>query len=301
MASLPSVKDYIGTPQVVYIEGAKKVSYKKNTQLSRSFEVITRDAELMKLTLSKDFEIVLFANSKLKVQGYESDDESSFVYKNIYFYSGRFYINNKTTSKDSEDFDFDYESVFFKWKQKDKQNLYKELFLEIDPQAPSINFCAGDNAPDGLKVSLFEHETAKVLKSNQGAHFKGVLGDNKQVAYDLLIGDRRVPKGNWLDDFSCDMKEILSEINKIEADSKIKNKKAEAALRQKLRKQKLDYERSACHAPNGQLNECLWKVEAKKCVRYRCNAEGKWTERSELLGANRSQCETKPKVSGCDY
>lgn len=73
-----------------------------------------------------------------------------------------------------------------------------------------------------------------------------------------------------------------------------------------------------CKNPLAKLNQCAWICKKNPssekrscrvaprgnahCLRYRCDANGRWTDETEIPGTKGAlQCKLDPFVSTCDY
>ena len=293
LAGIPILKSFVGSPVVQLTDGLK-ITPTKGKQIEQTFTVKTSTHEQIKIELGKDFYVIVFPESSMKVEGYYIT-KVDYKVKSVIFNSGRFYLKNGSNVPD--DLTVNYQSDFFIWKNTEKTNQ-REFFVEINPAIAQARFCAGTQ---GLSASIFDHESVKNLKYQEGASFHGVLDKDGELEFDLLLEGRKVPKGEWKESFTCDFKQILKEMNDLEASEVAKIKKNEQQKKAADKKRKIEYDKSLCHEPNGQFNECLWKWEEKLCVRYRCDGQGQWKDRQQLPKKNNYHCETKPKVSACDY
>lgn len=293
VAGIPVLKSYVGHPLIHLTDGQVKVEPVKGKKIEQSFTVKTAAKEQIKIELGKDFYVIVFPESSAKIEGYYIT-KKDFKVKAIHFSAGRFYLKNGSNLE--EDLTVIYQSDFFIWKNTEKNNQ-REFFIELNPAIAQARFCAGEA---GIAASLFDHETIKNLKHQEGATFQGVL-KNGELEFDQLLENRKIPKGEWKENFTCDFKQILKEMNDLEASELARSKKAEQTKKNAEKKRKQEYDKSLCHEPNGQFNECLWKWEEKSCIRYRCDGQGQWQDRQQLPKSQNYHCETKPKVSKCDY
>lgn len=293
LADIPVLKTFVGQPLIHLTDGNVKVELVKGKKIEQSFTVKTASNEQIKVSLGKDFDLIIFPESHAKIEGYYITKQDYKV-RSVTFENGRFYIKNGSNLM--EDLNVIYQSDFFTWKNNEKNNQ-REFFVETNPALGQVRFCAGEN---GISVALFDHETVKILKHQQGAMFQGVLKDG-ELQFDQLLEGRKIPKGEWKENFTCDFEQILKEMNELEAKEQAKIQKVIQQKKVVLKKKKVEYDKSLCHNPNGQFNECLWKREDKACVRYRCDGQGHWRDRQQLPKSHSYQCETKPKVKPCDY
>ena len=292
-ASIPSIQTFVGSPKIELVEGKTKVDIVKGKKIDESFTLKTAANQQIKLQLGSDFYLVAFPESTVKIEGFYIT-KKDYQIRRIIFEEGRFYIKNG--SSEATDLNIIYESDFFEWKNSEKANQ-REFFLEINMTTAQVRFCAGEK---GLSARLFDHEIIKTLKYQEGAQFQGVL-KNGDLDFDLLLEGRKIPKGEWKEPFTCDFKQILKQMTDLEAQEAAKKKKIEQEKQVVLKKKKIEYDKSLCHEPNGEFNECLWKFENKNCMRYRCDGQGHWSDGQQQTKERSYHCETKPKVSPCDY
>lgn len=292
MSEIPTIKSFVGKPLIELTDG-KKIDVIKGKKIEQSFSVKTAINQQIKLELGFDFYVVVFPESSLKVEGFYID-KKTYKVKRLEFVTGKFYLKNGSNM--AEDLNVIYESDFFIWKNTEKSNQ-REFFLDVNLSAAQARFCAGES---GIRASVFDHEVVKVLKYQEGYEFQGVLQDGK-LAFDLLLEGRKIPKGEWKKSFTCDFQQILKQITDLETKEKVDNEKAIQQKKATLKKIKAEYDKSLCHEPNGQFNQCLWKMTNQKCMRFRCDGQGNWSDEQQLPKSKKYQCETKPKVGNCDY
>lgn len=300
-----------GNPKVVHYQVKVIDLTESNTgQLfDRDFSLVTSDHDFVKLKINDDYELNIFDNVKIDFVLIK-DDPSSKKKPHVYrmnLRQGQVFFkrikNFQTQHVVPEDLRF--ETDFFQWDLVDKRKTNIEMMISFTPGVPNIRFC---NGVDTYSVQLFDHEKVVDLKPNRQATFTGQL-EAGRVSYDILLQSKKVPKGKWSPIESCDFKELE------EKESEFR------LLQEKRRKEFQDYQLQAqqikkendskylCHVPYGQFNDCYWRFEDKICVRYRCNAEGKWASRAELLRAENHYCESeiisvagqKERVRSCGY
>jgi hypothetical protein len=147
-----------------------------------------------------------------------------------------------------------------------------------------------------LDLAIDGTDEKVTIKSGEKATFRGVLEEG-EIAYDLLLEGRKVPKGRWEKPRSIG-KEDLARYS-LEAE---KRKEAEEKRRRlKARnEQESGLNRTLCVRPAGNLNECLWKKSQGVCQRFRCAADGKWKDPQT---ADSSFCSGPAQgfVKTCDY
>ena len=285
------ILNYLGEPQISRIENRESIQLSKKTVLNESVKIVTRVDELIELQIREKFKFIIFPQSEVLIEGFQDENSKQFEVKTIEMLTGRFYVQNFSIKP------VVFESVFFKWEHSDLQK-YEEFFIDLDVATAQLKICGGET---GLKVNLFDLEETKALTHEKGAQFQGVIEKN-DIAFDYLLKGRKIPKGQWKEDFTCDFKNILSQVNAIQTNIASKNK---LILQKKknleIKKQK-EYSLSLCHEPNGQLNDCYWKIEKNSCYRYRCNAEGKWADQFLVSPKDiKTYCSKKVVVKKCNY
>jgi len=285
------VQHILGQPQVVRLENQSQIQIKTQTVLSESIRVNTLENQLVEFQIREKFKLIVFPKSEVLIEGFDSEESTIFEVKKINIVSGQVYVQNFSKIP------IVFSSMFFKWEHTDLQK-YEEFFLDIDTIQAQLKVCAGET---GLTVQLFDLEEVKKLDKTQGCQFQGVI-EKGQIAFDYLLKGRKIPKGQWKENFTCDFKNILAQVNQIEKN--IAKKNAEKNQKRKLLElqKKKDFEASLCHNPNGQLNECYWKYVGNECFRYRCNAQGQWAEKFLVSSQDRlAYCQKKMVVKKCNY
>ena len=291
------VDSFLGKPKSEYIENNETILIKKKTQFEKGFSLRTSSVDLVKLKLGQDFYITVFPESEIKVLGFELENNGYDIHE-VVFVRGRFLVRNG--SRSDQDLKIKYTSDFFNWISTEK-SILKHFYVDLNLQSATAKFCAGDFE---LKVQLFDFETTQILAPSEGVSFQG-HSEKGQIIFDYLLEGRKSPKGKWNEKYKCDLDQILKKAQQLENEEKAQAKKLTQTKNQFLKKQKEEYDKSLCHLPNGQLNQCHWKIEKLECVRYRCNGEGQWAERFILPTSQKKTCAersaTKTTVVNCDY
>ncbi len=291
------VDSFLGKPKADYIEKNETIQIKKMMQFEKGFSLRTSSADLVKLKLGQDFFITVFPESEIKVLGFELENNGYDIYE-VIFVRGRFLVRNG--SRTDQDLQIKYTSDFFSWISTAK-SILKHFYFDLNMQSATARFCAGDFE---MKVQLFDFETSQILAPSEGVSFQGV-NEKGQIIFDDLLEGRKSPKGKWNEKYKCDLVQILKKAQQLENAEKAQAKKMAQSKNQFLKKQKEEYNKSLCHLPNGQLNQCHWKIEKSDCVRYRCNGQGIWAEKFILPTSQKKTCidrkEANAVVVNCDY
>ncbi|MBK9322793.1 MAG: hypothetical protein IPM97_07590 [Bdellovibrionaceae bacterium] len=165
-----------------------------------------------------------------------------------------------------------------------------------------------------MSFSAMNAEDVALVGTGQKCSFQGVL-DGGQIVYDILLKGKKIPQGKLglVQPLSSEEKEMYSlaplkkKIKKTEAKTSIK-KAVDEGNGNTL---------AICKSPNGNLNQCSWTCEGNpkkekksclfekpevRCVRRRCNANGEWSEASEVSKEKgMGLCRSQPLVRECDY
>lgn len=114
-----------------------------------------------------------------------------------------------------------------------------------------------------------------------------------EIAYDFLLNDRKIPKFHM--EKSKIEKPILMDANLW----KVPLKKALVNKQKVAKKTKVDNSKNICKKPNGILNACHFVKEEKYCIRYACNLNGQWAQRT-IFEANEF-CPKEKTVKNCEW
>lgn len=300
-----------GNPRVIHYQ-VKVIDLKESNASSvfdRDFTLITNDHDFVKLRINEDYELSIFDNAKIDFVLIKEDPSSkkkAHVYRMNLLQGQIFFkrIRNSQTEHVVPE-DLRLETDFFQWDLVDKRRSNIEMMISFTPGIPKIRFC---NGRDQYNLRLFDHEKEIDLKPGKQVTFTGQL-EAGRVSYDILLQNKKVPKGKWSNVENCDFKELEEK----EAEFKLLQEKRRREFQEyQLQTQQIKKENDLkylCHNPYGQFNDCYWRSENQICVRYRCNAEGKWASRTELMRADNHFCESeilsvagqKERVRSCGY
>lgn len=286
------VMNFAGQPVIEYKDGASAVKLSKKTELKNDAYYKTKQNELLDLKIESQLNAYLLPNSILTTEG--SFLKEGYKTQVVFLRAGEVYIQNSPTEKDKTEHDAELsvKTDFFNFKIKPNGNT--QLRIIVDKEKAFLKVC---NTGDDTELALYDHEIKQTLAKNTGIAFQGVL-DGKNIAYDLLLDKRKIPKGKWLAKDKCDNKEFEMAQTKVKDIQKKTSEKA--ALEEKIRlenKKKMDAQ-YLCHEPYGQLDQCYFQKEGSKCIRHRCNAEGNW---KDTMDVNLSLCGADRNVRSCNY
>lgn len=187
------------------------------------------------------------------------------------------------------------ESDFFSITTHKNQKL--SLLIDVNLKEAKLNVC---NFSSDFKLELFHHETDQTLKANEGVRFNGSLDKSGQIAYDLLLEKRKIPKGKWAEKEVCLADQIQKIQDQVVAFHLKTMQDLEKARLAKIAEKKRNDLIYLCHEPYGKLDQCHFILRQNKCIRERCNAEGKWTDQTEI-GVVKNLCSPQGEVKGCGY
>lgn len=176
-----------------------------------------------------------------------------------------------------------------------------DVILNYDPRTAktSIEVIQGE-----LKFSGLENFDKHIMTSGTESYFKGVLEDGKP-AFDELLKGKRAARG-----VLGPLKRMSSEKLKARQDE-IRTESHQWIVTTTTLKREKDH---ICTQPLGKLNQCAWickgspkgakgcniQAQGVQCIRYRCDANGQWSDAYELSGTQ-SICTESPIVSDCNY
>lgn len=152
------------------------------------------------------------------------------------------------------------------------------------------------------------------VQTGQKAFFQGIL-DGNDVAYDVLLKGKKIPRGKLSEVFPFTKEEAA-----LYSEQRQEMLKKESQLRESEEKARLAkiHAGMVCKNPYAKLNQCAWvcknnprsekrscRVAPKgsaECVRSRCDVNGRWSDPTVLSGIKASlQCKIDPVVAACDY
>lgn len=316
--------NFTGQPYIQLKEEKIVPVLKQNLSFKSDTYVRTNPHDFVHLKINDHFQITVLPDSVLTLDGVHRKDQ--FVIHTVFLHRGRISLQNKdlnpktlnqslsilksidTTSSDVtkvqtddmklSDNDEDrlkIESDFFSFNLDKHQK--NSLLIEVNMKEPSVNLC---NFNESYQFKLFDHEVIQDLKLNEGVEFKGVLNSAGQLAFDYLLEKRKIPKGKWSPKKLCSIEQVkLVEDQVAQFYSQEKKDLEKKRLKKVLEKKRRD-SIYLCHEPYGQLDQCHFILKQNKCIRSRCNAEGKWTDQTDL-SASKNLCSSAGEVKACGY
>ncbi|GIL17388.1 MAG: hypothetical protein BroJett040_11390 [Oligoflexia bacterium] len=287
LSKYPYVSELNGKIQSITKEG-ENLTITKGTILKDRATILTGNKSQVQIELDPKTVVILLDNSSLEIPNINQDGDVSTVILN--------YGQARIATQGSG------------------ERIYATpLTRDIYPSADFLLSYDRDKAraevlcfKNGLKFRGQEHEQEAYVGPGERVFFQGIF-DGGQLAFDILLKGRKVARG------TLSKVERLSEIELNEIEKSTWIKKPEAPKKAKAKPRKSD---EICDNPFGKLNQCVWKCEnnpkkAKtcavghtnskaKCVRYRCLANGQWSDPFELT-PGQNKCKLSPIVGPCDY
>jgi hypothetical protein len=331
------VTNFAGTPFVQLKEEKIKPKLKDNLSLKSDTFIRTNANEYVVLKVNDRYKVTVLPDSIFTLDGVRHKDE--FNIRSVYIGRGKIYIEeipdkkeivvakptkakskskiqpripiiddltsgDKTislvTSADSTLTDHEYEALkiesdFFVFLTEKDQKL--SLLVDVDLKTATLNVC---NFSKDFKLELYDHEEAQTIKANEGIKFIGVADKSGRVAYDLLLEKRKIPKGKWAQKEVCDSGQIKALQDNVIKFHEKSLRDLEAGRFKKTAEKRVSDLKYPCHKPYGKLDQCHFILRQNKCIRERCNAEGKWTDQTEI-GIIKNLCSPQGEVKACGY
>lgn len=177
-----------------------------------------------------------------------------------------------------------------------------DFVLNYDSKVPAIGFAVLKGKAD---FKGLENEASIVVPEGKKVRFTGVM-EGGEPAFDVLLKGRKVARGQ-----ASDLQDLTDSEKTFwkKRDEVVKKEAAKVAKAQKV----IRKTSQICASPLGELNQCAWQCSRNPksakdcavnsgavCVRTRCNANGEWSDRTELPAAG-NKCGLKTVVDVCDY
>ncbi|WP_413581407.1 hypothetical protein [Bdellovibrio sp. HCB288] len=213
-----------------------------------------------------------------------------------------------------------------RWLQKEGEKTRYNTVLRTDLYEfipPAGDFIFNLNPPKAygevkvikgsIEFSAMNGETTATAKAGEQVGFQGII-EGGEIAYDVLLKGRKIPRGNLTPVTKMSVKEIALFDG---ADKKRQQQEANRVRKEREAAEAAKRAGGVCSAPAANFNECSWvckgnpKGQKKQCLlnspgvtceRRRCNANGEWSDLMVLNAQNASiHCQAQPVVAPCDY
>jgi hypothetical protein len=284
---------------VAMVSEGKKIQLVNKSVIDQDMKIKTQANQFVSLRLDKSFELSIFNDSEVNIQSIYN--KQGLLSISVQFVSGQIYIqkikNGSARLKLSSDF-FDWQ-YGLEESGVDKTSLSQNLnlWMQLDLKKPSIQFC---NRASDAEITLFDHETKINLSAQESIIFNGQIKDGL-VAYDILLGGRKIPKGHWAEKSKCSFDELIKIEKNILKKAEVEQNKVKLNLQKKVAEKKKNDSEFLCHNPYGQLNDCAWIRSGTKCQRSRCDAQGKWSDLQNISVDKALSCQADFVVLNCGY
>ena len=262
--------------------GSKVENWNAKSRVSDRISLDLKPGAQTKIQLNPQIILTAYGNTEFEIP-YISWETRQF--KQIKLIKGSLRLEMKSVP-----FDFDLATPFFETKVP-----VGTWVFTIDTERALADILA---LKGQLEVTSLNSEDKVSLKSGERVSFRGLLEEG-EIAYDLLVEGRKIPKGKW-----TAVEKLTAQDNQtfsIESELKRQQREEKArvqTVRDRLKKQAGD----VCTNPYGDLRECLWKKQKNECVRTRCTADGTWKD-PQVVDA--SACDKAggwtPEPKKCDY
>lgn len=271
----------------IQIGDSPKVKLIKKTEIHADFKIKTLKNQFAKFKLAKNIEVSVFSDSEV---GFSmKDSKQPDVGFSIELISGQIYVQKKAGSS------LDMKSDFFNWSLETQKDI--NIVIKYDRRTARIEFCNRDKP---FEVALFDHEKKITLNASESVLFQGKI-EGEKLAFDVLLNQRKIPKGHWQDIKKCSFSEISEQEKKLFQVEALELNKIKKNIQNIKNKKASDDSKFLCHDPYGQLNECLWRKTDQQCIRSRCNAQGEWSDSQTVSAEKSSRCTEKDAIAVCDY
>ncbi len=175
-----------------------------------------------------------------------------------------------------------------------------DFLLEYDDSSATVSLTVIQGS---ASFSGMDNEVSLNLSAGEKGIFQGVLED-KEPAFDLLLQGRKVAKGKLMPVEKIDVSPFVKALGQIKEAVKVKVKPKKEVLTGN----------QICSGPPAEFQQCVWLCErptgvklAKNkisecdlCIRMRCDANGQWSDRTELASSE-NKCRSTAAVAACDY
>jgi glycosyltransferase involved in cell wall biosynthesis len=133
------------------------------------------------------------------------------------------------------------------------------------------------------------------LKKNQKNYFQGIIEDG-ELSYDVLLKSKKIARGSVKKTQEMTEQEKQVFENEVKPPPMVKEKpKIERKPSQICSPPYAEYNQCVLRCegnPKSESSKCRTDLKSVSCVRYQCNANGKWSNKTKLLGGDRFKCKS---------
>jgi hypothetical protein len=272
LADYPNLEVVAGKVFVTGVDG-QPAPARKDLILRQTATIKVENKSLAVVALGASTKLFIFEDTVLKLP--EIDYETGAV-EQLILESGKFrYQGNDQKNRTLETLVF---------RESLKPGDYVFWFNPATPET-EVLVLEGELSFRGL-----ENGKSHKLTSKQKSSFIGQM-ENGEIVYDELLRGRKIARGtlNPVQVALDSELKVYRDMSEVKKAKDAQNKKVVKRLPEQI-----------CDKPFAKLDQCVWRKVAGKCFRERCNANGKWAERMEMIG-RLAKCTQNVKVESCSY
>lgn len=289
VGAYPQIITWRNSPLIVF-ENNNNAVLKKSQEIKSPFFALTSRLDELSLNLNRGNEIEIFKNSKIQIYEVFEDVQQEHI---LFLVDGSIRLKNFKTDRQQEAKPNRLRTPFFDLAQPTES----DVIIQLNMKEPSVEVRV---VKGSWKLEFYAYEKKVELKAGQQVKFKGVLSDEPdQIKYDFLMDEKKIPKGQLEEIRAFDISRFLEEKKVNDADIIKKEQQEKKKIADALKVKKKQEASFLCKNPFGNRNQCAWKQESGKCFRQRCNASGKWGDKTERPIT--ASCSADFLVGSCDY
>lgn len=154
------------------------------------------------------------------------------------------------------------------------------------------------------KIQILEDDRVQLLKEGFSLEMTPEWSDGEMV-YDFLLNNKKIPRLHAVQSPipAQDLqKSEASEWKFVVAKKKVKKPSKKEELTQDQLEQKINqvkFSKIICRHPNAAYGDCSWEKEKSKCIRYTCNLNGVWSQKTEFSFS--AECPAKRQTKPCEW
>lgn len=184
-------------------------------------------------------------------------------------------------------------NIHFKIESLFSFNIAKGEFLVMFNEATKVTKFTSFVGAQRIQIVADDREN--ILAENQTLEFVPEWSDGELV-YDFLLNNRKIPKFH-LQKANADPKEKVEPSEWVAKEKNLKAKVKSNNNHSNNHQKTESKVQQICSKPNGSYSSCYWAQEKDRCVRYTCNLNGNWVQRTEFK-KNRD-CPSGPMLKPC--
>lgn len=257
----------------------KALSFLKGNEFSAGDYELKTQQSAFNFSLHKNFKVKLFPQSEV-VMKISADVNDPMIFN---LKRGKIYFKNNPNA-----FEFKIDK-FFQFSVEPG-----DFLVEFDNVTKNTIFTTFETEQ---KIQVEEDDRINLLKKNHKISFIPEWSDG-EIVYDFLLNNRKIPKFQ-LHQEPAEMSQKLADNEwKTKEKPKVKSIVVEELNIEKSIAQKKE-NKNICAKPKGAYANCYWIKKDKKCLRYYCNLNGEWSQKTEFKEA--PDCPTAAKILPCEW